>query len=702
MLKKFLATAILVVSLHAEVEKFQVIANNANTKNNIVIAEGDVVVFSPTYFITAQKVIYDKEKGTFELFDDVVIVKDNNIQTKSEYAFLNVNTDDLYQNPNMFYEEESSIWISSKESDKKNNTVNLEESILSSCDCIDPDWSIRSSTVDYDTEDKWLNTYNTTLYIKDFPILYTPYLGFSTDKSRRTGLLPPVIGYSQSEGVFYSQPIYFAPAPNYDFELIPQVRTDRGYGTYLYYRYADSPNSTLKLSSGFFKEKNGYYEEYDLRSKRHYGASLDYERVNLFSNSKDSKDGIFASLRYLNDVEYRSLEDDRFEESTERQIESKINYIYDTPSYFLGSYMRYYIDTQKESNGDTLQELPKLQAHSYNRPIFLDKLLYSADLKYTNHYRRKELNANQYELNIPISYSFSLFDDYAKLVLKHEISANKFQYSNDNTSRDFEDGTYIESNSTIALHSDLVKPYEDFIHTVNLSVDYNHSESLEKDGDLYSLTNDNIVLSPFPIEKSSDSINLGINQSFYDKEDLTQIVNHKLKQSILYDDFDNPKLQNMENQIIYNYFLGTISNKLVYNHQDDKLIESSSNFSLTYENFDLKLGHYMSKETENSEKENLESYNIYAKYKFSDDYSIGYSTNYNLEDKIRSKQALIFNINDKCWSLDIKYEKEITPASTVDLEPIKQDIVYLQLFLKPIGMFRQKYEIQRKDSRNDS
>ena len=363
MLKKILATVILVVSLHAEVEKFQVIANNANTKNNIVIAEGDVVVFSPTYFITAQKVIYDREKGTFELFDDVVIVKDNNIQTKSEYAFLNVNTDDLYQNPNMFYEEKSSIWISSKKSEKKNNIVNINNSILSSCDCIDPDWSIRSSNVDYDTEDKWINTYNTTLYVKDFPILYTPYFGFSTDTTRRTGLLPPLIGYSKSEGLFYNQPIYFAPAPNYDLELIPQIRTNRGYGTYLYYRYADSPNSILKLSGGFFKEKDSYYDKYDLRSKRHYGTSLDYEKINIFSNStEESKDGLFASLRYLNDIEYRTLEDDRFEESTERQIESKINYIYDTPNYFLGSYLRYYIDTLKinnptKSNGNTLQEL---------------------------------------------------------------------------------------------------------------------------------------------------------------------------------------------------------------------------------------------------------------------------------------------------------------------------------------------------------
>ncbi len=45
MLRKFIATALLVVSLHAQTEKFQVIANNVNTKENILIATGNVVIF---------------------------------------------------------------------------------------------------------------------------------------------------------------------------------------------------------------------------------------------------------------------------------------------------------------------------------------------------------------------------------------------------------------------------------------------------------------------------------------------------------------------------------------------------------------------------------------------------------------------------------------------------------------------------------
>lgn len=695
MLRKFLATALLVVSLHAQGEKFQIIANNVDTRNNIAIATGNVVIFSPTYYITAQKIIYDKNKGTFELFDDVVILKDNNVQTKSNYAFLDINTDDLFQKPSMLFEQSNSIWVNSKDSQKKADTVFWDQSIISSCDCVDPDWSIRVSDADYDTKDKWINAYNTRLYFKDVPVLYTPYIGFSTDTTRRTGLLTPTFGYSKREGAYYTQPIFIAPAPNYDFELIPQYKSNRGGGMYAYYRYADSPDSMLQISTGYFKEKKTYQEDNDLRNDEHYGVDINYERFNLFTGKKkDETDGLYVDINYLNDIEYKTLEDDKYKDDSENKVESKVNYVYNTPDYYLGSYFRYYIDTTKESNGDTLQELPKLQAHTYNRPFIFDKLLYSTDIKYTHHARNEGVNVNQYEVNVPISYSYSLFDDYLVLSAKQEFVFNKFEYGNSDIK--FEDGTYSETNTIIGLETDLIKAYENYLHTLNFSADYTHSKELKEDGDLYSVTNNSNSLSAFPVSKSSDLISLELNQSLYDNEDLKQIIKHKISQTIVTDNNDDFEFQNLENEIVYNYILGSLKNRLVYNFQDEKLIESSSSFDLTYDNFYLRFGHYMSKDTPNSGKEELESYQLNAKYKFSKEYSLGYYENYNIEESIRTKQALTFTVSDMCWNLDIKYEKEIEPASTTDGDPIRQDIIYVQLLLKHLGGIMQEYEVDRK------
>jgi LPS-assembly protein len=713
MLRKFIATVILVASLHAQDEKFEIIANDVKTReNNVVVATGNVVIYSKTYYITAQKIIYDKEKETFELFDDVMILRNNNVQSKSDYAFLDMKNDGIYQKPTMYYDESTSVWISSNESDKKKEKIYIEDSIVSSCDCIDPDWSIRSSSADYDTEDKWINIYNPRIYMKDIPLFYSPYLGFSTDKSRRTGLLMPSFGLSSSEGTFFSQPIYFAPAKNYDIEFIPQIRSARGLGLYTYFRYADSPDSIFELSSGYFKEKSDYVKEYNLRNTDHYGFDLKYERYNLFNGKKlDTTDGIYVDLNYLNDIEYKTLENEKYRDDVESKIESRINYIYNTPNYFLGSYFRYYIDTTKDSNATTLQELPKVQLHSYSRPLFLDKLLYSADLKVTNHFRRDGISANQYELNAPLSYSFSLLDDYLNFEIKHSLSLNRFNYSNFSTTK-YEDGTFAETNTTLSLNSDLIKPYDDYIHSVNLFTDFNKANTIKENGDLIGVnlikidnpisTNDlnnnqrYDELSSFPVAKSQDTIAFGLNHSFYDKNSLEEIIKHKIKQTILYEE-DNPKLQNLENEIVYNYILGSMKNKFIYNQQDKKFVESSTSFSLNYNNFYLKLGHYLARQSANAGfDENLESYTIDSRYKLSNRYSIGYSTRYNIEENLRTNQTFKFSINDSCWDLNLKYKNEITAASTNNnLGRIEQDIVYIELFLKPLGGVMQEYEINK-------
>ena len=692
MLRKFLATVLFVVSLHADVEKFQILANNVDSVNDIVVAKGNVVIFSPTYYITAQKIIYDRNKGTFELFDDVLILKNNNVQTKSDYAFLDVNTDDLYQKPNMFFDQSNSIWINSKDSEKKNNVITLDQSILSSCDCVDPDWSIRASSADYDTEDKWINAYNTRLYIKNVPVLYSPYLGFSTNTQRRTGLLIPTIGYSSSEGLLYTQPIFIAPEDNYDITLVPQFKTNRGNGMYAYFRYADSIDSVLEISSGYFSEYTEYQEDNSLENKEHYGLDIDYKRKNLFTDGKDYRDGLFVDINYLNDIEYKTLQDD--EDDDEQYVESKINYIFDTNNYFLGSYFRYYIDTDSDtdSNSATIQELPKLQAHSYSRSLFFDKLIYSSDIKFTNYSRGEGITAKQYEFDIPLSYSFSLFRDYLQFTATQELVVNKYEYSNFDTTT-YDTGTYAESNTTLSLSSDLIKPYENYLHTMNLSVDYTDTHIIEEEGDLYFSSDDNSDLSDFSVTKSSDSISLGINQSLYDSESLKQIINHKLTQSILYDDYDNLEFQNMENEITYNYILGSVKNNLVYNFQDKEFIESSSSFTLSYNDYYMKLGHYMSKDTDNSGLDDLESYQVDLKYKFSNDYSVGYYTSYNVEEELRSNQTLAFSITDKCWNLDLKYIREIEAATTTDGDPTENNGIYFELLLKPLGGVIQEFDL---------
>ncbi|WP_375723823.1 LPS assembly protein LptD [Arcobacter sp. KX21116] len=693
--KTLLILPILLGSLYSkdfQKEKLQILSNDLNSKDNIVIANGDVVIFSPKYYISAQKVIYDKEKGTLELFDDVVILKDNIIQTQSDYAFVDLNDENVTENPILLLDNKSQLWVTSHEANKEKDSYHFKDSIMSSCDCIDPAWNIRFSSADYDTKDQWLNAYNARLYIKDIPVMYTPYIGFSTDKTRRTGLLRPTVGYSSSEGFLYSQPIFIAPQDNYDIELIPQVRLDRGYGMYAYYRYADSPDSILKIGSGYFKEKDDYVTKNSLRNDNHFGWSVDYIRNSIFSGN-ESDDGLYASIKWLNDIEYYNLEDNSQKNSSvEKKVESKVNYYYKNSDYYFGTYLRHYMDTDLDSNKTTLQQLPQVQLHSFSDNLFLDKLLYSADLQSTNYTRQTGIDAVKTDLNVPISYSFSMFDDYLRVILQEEVTVSKINYSNGNSN--YKNATFLENRHKVTLNTNLVKKYDNGIHTINFNTDFVIPNVVKSKGDIYPLTNTSSELSPFPLSKTTKTITFSLNQSWTDIEDLKEIINHKISQSVIYDDFNNTELGDLENEIRYNYFLGSISNRMVYSNLDNKLTESSTSFSFNYENYFFNATHYMSKNTPNSGKEELSSYTLNTGFTFYKDYKFTYEENYNIEKKLRNKQAFILGINDKCWSLDLSYIKEITPSSSTIRNSRRQDIVFLELTLKPIGGLKQQYTVK--------
>ena len=689
MLKKLVLISLFIVNLYSKelnTEKFQILASEINTKKETIIAKGSVVIFSKSYYLSSKKAIYNKNDESFELFGNVLILKDNHLQSQSDYALFNTKTESYNVSPLLLFEKNDNLWASSQSAKKNKTKIFLGDSIISSCDCIDPVWSIKVSSATYDTKDKWFNAYNPKLYIKDIPIFYSPYLGFSSDTTRRTGLLTPTIGYSNTDGVYYSQSLFIAPQKNYDLEIIPQVRNQRGQGVYAYLRYADSAYSQLKLKSGIFSEKSEYQQKNDIENKRHFGWNIDYERTKLFS-SDDNQDGLYLSLTSLNDVEYRTLENLDNSTSSEKKVESKLNYFFNTSKYYTGIYGRYYVDTELDSNDTTLQKLPEIQVHKYNEKLF-SNLLYSLDAKATNYTRQDGVTANIYELSLPLSYSKYFLKDYLYTNIENTINANKLIYANHDNN--YKNATLVQNETSFLLGTDLIKPYENILHTMNLSAKYIFPRNLETQGDLYEITNNDTSLSSFPISQGSRSIYLSLNESFYSRKTSAQIVNHKLSQSILYVN-NEPELHDLENYLIYKFQEGSISNKLTYNVEDKQFIENTIDFKYAFKNLGFSSGYYKSKNTTNSNKEDLESYEVNLSYKMFRDYKLTYYENYNLLKEIKNKQGLSLDIKDRCWDLSLKYEKELTPSSS-DVE--QQNIIYLNLSLKPLGGIKQTYTVK--------
>ena len=265
----------------------------------------------------------------------------------------------------------------------------------------------------------------------------------------------------------------------------------------------------------------------------------------------------------------------------------------------------------------------------------------------------------------------------------------------------------VQNRTSVGIGSDLIKPYEDYLHTLNLKAEYIVPKNLDEQGDLYKITTEeNSVketeLKAFPINQEEKNIKLSANQSLYDNDSLKQVVNHKISQSILYDALNEPKLEDLENYIKFYHDYGTISGKAIYNVEDQQFVENNADTNFIYKDLSLTLGYYKSKKTDNifNDREDLESYRVRTSYKIAKDYKVSFYENYNLQDNIRSKQGISFNINDSCWNIDLRYENEVVPSSRINdesYEAIDQKIIFVNVMLKPLGGIKQKYKMENKN-----
>ncbi len=703
----------------------QIIANKIDQNGTIITATGDILVFSPNYFITAQKGIYDQNSSILELFGNVNISKDKKNISLSSYAFLDMKNEINNAKPVLMIDKSTNVWINAKTIEKKVDLNLIKDATISSCDCANPTWSIGFSSGDYNTTDQWINIYNNTLYIHDIPAWYflipaipyatvptlamsylmvkLPYMGFSTNKERRSGLLRPQFGYGQNDGWFYAQPIYYAPRKDVDFEYIPQIRSLRGNGHEFIARYADSAYSKLEFDAGVFNEKESYYKENNLVNQKHYGWNLKYNRTKLFSDG-DSSDGFYTFLQDINDIEYLNTKynTDNKVLYADKIIESKIKYFYNTESYNVnGEVLDYnnisYMNGKENNDEEVMQVTPSLGFHLYSDSLFTDKLRDSLDIKYKKQDRKIGLGAETLDANLPIIYSRYFFNDYVLFSYEKLFGFNSIKYLN-NDNNIYKDGQLFTTKDSISLEFDLLKSFETKIHAVKLNTKYSKPRHINQNGDIYGISTTDINLSIFPYTDDVENINISFNQSLFNKENLSTIINHKINQKIIYDDNGTSTLDNLENELTVYFPYTTLSNRLLFNHDEKMIINSTSSLQFKKDDYFTNIDYSFQKDKTNAPKQflyknlpNLESFTGHIGTKVFKYYTIGYKEQYDLTNHISKFKEYKMNIDKKCWALDLSLQDSLVATATTTNRAKRQNIIYATITLKPIVSFNQKF-----------
>ena len=680
----------------APLSRIEIYAGEMKTHAQTIELSKEIVVVYGDYVLMAKRARYDKDKALLELFGNVKVLSDKKFKILGEYARIDLHNKKRLFKPFYMLDSASQVWLSAQKGCDTQQEIDISRGVLSGCNPQDPLWQIEFSSSDYDKEKKWLNLYNAVLYIYDIPVLYTPYFGYSLDKTRRSGLLTPSFGYSSYEGLYFEQPLYIAEQNWWDLELRPQIRTKRGHGTYGTFRFIDSKSSKGEIDLGYFKEKQSYMQEYELANKHHYGANFHYTNSDLlgsmFGMKSDAQSALYVDAVYMNDVDYINLAtNDTTKTSTPSQTISRANLFYNTEKDYIATYFKYYVDLTKESNARTIQQLPSLHYHRYLDTLLLDHLLYNFNVKSTYLYREQGTTSVQTDIEIPIKLRTSLFNEYLNLSYENFIygqSTTFKQKENDFLQRN---GYYLRTYNQFALSTQLTKPYAETIHSIGFSASYIQNGMQKRNGfyqdnkniDCNDPKNSEICIF-YKLTDIQEALLLDFTQYLYDSNG-KQMLYHRLTDIISNPTQNNASVGELESELdlalskslsYYNNFL--------YNFSRDNFSKQFNKITYKTDKYDISFSHFYSK---NFSLDTKTSYVTSAlKYRYNTHYSYKAAYDYDLEKRKKKRAEIGFLYEKRCWNFGLRYAENNRPILTNNNEAssVFDRYVYFTLVLKPL------------------
>ncbi len=645
-------------------QKIEVLAKKIEGNQTVVHATDGVVVYYQDAVLYAQEAHYNKDQQKLLLDGAVEMIGYEGTKEHTEHLELDIKRDYIAFH-HLFFSSKNDIWLLSEEGNKSKDTYTFGESILSSCDIENPIWVMQFDKARFDAKQKYMQVYGARVYFKEIPIFYFPYMAFTTQRERTSGLLFPLFGYSEDEGFVYEQPIFWAINPSVDIEFNPQVRTKRSVGLYATLRFADSPYSTGALRLGYFKDKESYLFENQLEEESHYGLELLYDRSRLFTlEGSEYRDGLYANITLLNDIDYLNLQKTTLTHFGQVPLqESRVNYYISNNSWYSGLYEKYFIDTRLADNSSTIQTLPEFQLHKYHTTLWWDFLSYSIDLHTKHLWREEGVTLKKAELQLPIEAHFSFWDDYIDLTLGESLYYGAFFFSQDDSLL-YRDFSYSSNVHTINVASDLIKRYNSTVHVIQPSLTYilpgNEHQSPVSFNVLKAVEPQVVEL--FDVGLPEEKLAFDLNQYWYNQQ-MTLLFYQRFSQSYYFN--RSQRWGTLENEMQYNWNNWTFYNQLAYSHEYHKISESSSRVSYEDKRLNVDVGYSFKRNFGLEELgESAKVFNADISYLLNETLKIDAGFSYDLD--LHNSRLWHFGLfyKEDCWSVGMRLDADVLPRPT--------------------------------------
>lgn len=356
-----------------------------NAKGNVEITQGKVKV-------TADEVTVDNKTGDVFASGNVVIL-DGEDTLSCESLKLNMNTKvGVIQNGRMFIKK-GNYRIEGNEFEKlSEDRYKIDKGSLTTCDAPIPDWRFRGSDVKI-TPDEFLTAWNVFFYIKDIPVLYSPYIALPIKTKRQTGFLIPRIGYSTNEGFKFKEAFFWAIADNMDATIYADYRSEKGLGTALEFRYVLSPYSRGNLYTNYVNEWLTGREKWEGK----------YLIEHEFTERLNAK----ANINYVSDKSYYKDYSETTYERIQRSTDSNVWITQNWSSSSLYLWTQYTKDLTKV-NDETVQRLPEIGYKIIENRLYELPLFYSLNSTAVNFERDAGITGQRIDINPKLKAEINL------------------------------------------------------------------------------------------------------------------------------------------------------------------------------------------------------------------------------------------------------------------------------------------------------
>ncbi|WP_176506079.1 MULTISPECIES: LPS-assembly protein LptD [Pseudomonas] len=273
--------------INAKVSKYQ-------QEQQIATLAGDVVMRQGSMQAEADEANLYQAENRGELKGNVKI-RDNGSLVVGDQAEIQLDTGEAQVDNAEYVMHKSHIRGNALYAKRGENAIiRLKDGTYTTCEPGSNAWQLKGNNITLNPATGFGTATNVTLRVKDFPVLYTPYIYFPIDDRRQSGFLPPSFSSTSDTGFMLVTPYYFNLAPNYDATLYPRYMTKRGLLMEGEFRYL------TKSSEGQFG--GGYLNDEDDDRK----LQTDYKKERWMINWQH-KGGL--DERLMTEVDYTDISD---------------------------------------------------------------------------------------------------------------------------------------------------------------------------------------------------------------------------------------------------------------------------------------------------------------------------------------------------------------------------------------------------------